>query len=161
MEATRLKVNAPQVKHGVSACLAPRRNALTAREVRADERLWVLGHLGHASLRQHATSTGACLGTHLDDMVRRREDPCVVVDHHDGVAVSNQVAHDAEKAIDVRGVQADRGLVHHVEHARGAVAHGSRELHALALAGGERRARAVEREIAKAELEQTACRTFE
>lgn len=161
VQAAGLQVNASQVKHGVRACLAPRRNALTAREVWSDERLWVLSHLGHASLRQHATSTSTRLGTHLNDVVRCGKDPRVVVDHHDGVAVGDKVAHHAEKAVDVRGVQADRGLVHHVEHARGAVAHGSRELHALALAGGERRARAVKREVAEAELEQAACRTIE
>ena len=43
------------------------------------------------------------------------------------------------------GCRPMRRLVQHVEHAGGAVAHGAGQLHALALAGGERGARAVER----------------
>ena len=42
------------------------------------------------------------------------------------------------------------------EDAGRAVAHGTGELHALALAGGKRRARAVEREVAQAQLLQAA-----
>ena len=51
-------------------------------------------------------------------------------------------------------VQADGRLVQHVEHAGRAVAHGAGQLHALALARGERGARAVEREVGKPQVHQ-------
>ena len=74
----------------------------------------------------------------------------VMVHQHDGVAICQQVVHDAEQALHVGGVKPDRGLVQHVEHARRPVAHGTGELDALALAGGERRACAVKREVSQA-----------
>ena len=52
-------------------------------------------------------------------------------------------------------MQADGRLVEHVEHARGAVAHGTAQLRALSFARGKRRARAVERQIPQAKLAQT------
>ena len=75
-----------------------------------------------------------------------------MIDHHHRVAVGQQVAHDTQQAVDVGGVQADGGLVQHVEHAGGAIAHGARQLHALAFAGGQRGACAIERQIAQSQL---------
>ena len=73
-----------------------------------------------------------------------------MVDEDHRVAVGEQVIHHAEQAVDVGGMQADGGLVEHVEHAGGAVADGARELCALTLAGGEGGRRAVEREVSQA-----------
>ena len=58
-------------------------------------------------------------------------------------------------------MQADRGLVQHVEHAGGAVAHRARQLHALAFAGGQRGARAIERQVAQSQLKQPPRRMLE
>ena len=88
-------------------------------------------------------------------MVDLGENPRVVIDHDDGVAVGHEVAHDAQKAIDVGRVQADGGLVEHIEHTGGLVAHGARELDALALAGRERGARAVKTQVAQAQIHET------
>ena len=79
-----------------------------------------------------------------------------MVDQHDGVAVRQKVVHDAEQALHVGGVEPDRRLVQHVEHARRPVADGAGELDALALAGGERRARAIEREVSQPQLLKAA-----
>ena len=62
----------------------------------------------------------------------------------------------AAQAVDVGRVQPDGRLVQHVQHAGGAVAHGAGQLHALPLAGGERRARAVEREVAQPQVDRAA-----
>ena len=51
-------------------------------------------------------------------------------------------------------MQADGGLIHHVEHPSGSVPHRTRELHALALPRGKRGARAVEREVSQSQLQQ-------
>ena len=79
-----------------------------------------------------------------------------MVDHHHGVPVGNQIAHHAKEAVDVGGVQADGGLVHHVKHASGSVPYRTRELHALALPRGKRCARAVERKIPQPQLQQAS-----
>ena len=51
-------------------------------------------------------------------------------------------------------MQADGRFVEHVEHAGGAVAHGTGQLHALAFAGRQGRSGAIEREVAESELQQ-------
>ena len=112
----------------------------------------------HGSLGDDVPALGTGDRAHLHEPVGLGEDARVVVDHHHGVAVGDEVAHDAHEAVDVGGVQADAGLVEHVEHARRAVADASGQPHALALAGRERGARPVEREVAKAQLEQPARR---
>ena len=68
-----------------------------------------------------------------------------MIDHHHGIAIGDQVAHDAQKTINIGGVQANGGLVHYVQHAGGAVSYRARKLHALALSRGKRGARAIKR----------------
>ena len=65
----------------------------------------------------------------------RLEHAHVMVHDHHGIAVRHQVVHHAEQPIHVRGMQADGRLVEHIQHAGGAVAHGTGELHTLAFAG--------------------------
>ena len=77
-----------------------------------------------------------------------------MVDKDDRVAVGNQVVHDAVQADDVRGVQPDGWLIQHVQHAGGAVANGAGQLHTLAFPGGERRGRAVQRQVAQPQIHQ-------
>ena len=78
----------------------------------------------------------------------------VVVHHHDGVPVGQQVVHDPQQPLYVGRVQPDGGLVQHVEHTGRAAAHGAGEGHALALAIGKGLAGAVEGEIPQAQLLQ-------
>ena len=70
-------------------------------------------------------AAGSGLRAHFHQVVRRGQDARVVIDHHYRVAVGQQVAHDAQQAVDVGRMQADRGLVQHVKHAGGAIAHGA------------------------------------
>ncbi len=77
-----------------------------------------------------------------------------MVHQHHRIAVRHQIAHHAREPDDVVGVQADGGLIQHIEHAGGAVAHGAGQLHALPLARGERGGRARERQIAQTQIEQ-------
>ena len=57
-------------------------------------------------------------------------------------------------------MQTDRRLVEHIEDTSRAVAHGAGELHALPLAGGEGRGRAVERQVAEAQVDEPLCRAL-
>ena len=68
-----------------------------------------------------------------------------MIDHHHRVAVGNQVAHHAQKAVDIGRMQADRRFVHYVQHARCAVSYRARKLHALALSCGKRGTRTIKR----------------
>ena len=73
--------------------------------------------------------------------------------HHDHrVAIAHEVVDDAEQPLDVGRMQADGGLVEHVEHAGSTRAHGAGQLDALQLAVGKRRAGTVQAQIAEAEL---------
>ena len=59
------------------------------------------------------------------------------------------------------GVQADGGLVQHVEHPGGAVAHRPGQLHPLALPGGEGGGRPVQCQVPQAQLHQPPGRQLE
>ena len=83
-------------------------------------------------------------GAHLDQIISLRQHARVVVDNDHGVAVIHQIAHHTYQAVDIGRMQADRGLVQHIEHTRRSVAHHAGELHALALTRGERGTGAVE-----------------
>ena len=84
-----------------------------------------------------------------------------MVDQNDGVAVIHQIVHHAGEADDVGRVQTDGRLIQHVEDARRAVAHGTGQLHPLALAGGERGSRAVERQVTESQVHEPFGGTLE
>ena len=66
--------------------------------------------------------------------------------HEDhGIAVRHKVVHYAGESRDVRGVQADRRLIQHIEDAGCPVADGAGQLHALPFTGGKRRSSAIQR----------------
>ncbi len=77
-----------------------------------------------------------------------------MIHQHDGVAVRDQIVHHAPQALDVGGVQADGGLVQHVEHAGGAVAHRAGQLHPLPLTCGEGGGLPVKGEVAQPQIQQ-------
>ena len=157
MQAARFEVDPPQVEHFPSLCLRTSRHALRARKEGAYDRGIVAGDLVNRALRNHRAAARTRGRAHFHQIVGGTQDTRIVVDHHHGVPVGNQVAHHAQKAVDIGGVQADGGLIHHVEHASGSVPHRTRELHALALPRGKRGTRAVEREIPQPQLQQAAC----
>ena len=97
-------------------------------------------------------------GAHLNQIVGFRQYARIVVDNNHGVAVIHQIAHHAHQAVDIGRMQANRGLVQYIEHARRAIAHHAGELDALALTRGERGAGAVEREIVKPQVDQATSR---
>ena len=155
MQPARFQVNPSHVEHFPSLCARASHHALRPRKKGAYNRGIVAGNLVNRALRNHRAAVRTCGRSHFHKVVRGTQDTRIVVNHHHGIAVSDQVAHHAQKAVDIGGVQADGGLVHHVEHASGSVPHRTRELHALALPRGKRGARAVEREVSQSQLQQT------
>ena len=131
-----------------------------AGEERPNLRIWVFFDHWDVPLGDDMAAFGARLGAHFDDPVGLLQDLCIVIDENHGVAVSHQIVHHAGQAHDIRRVQTDRRLVEHIEDASRAVAHGAGELHALPLAGGEGRGRAVERQVAEAQVDEPLCRAL-
>ena len=93
-------------------------------------------------------------GAKLDEMIAGGEHARIVIHEDDRIAMGEQVIDDAQKPIDIHRMQPDRWLVEHIEHACCAIAHGPRQLHALTLAGRKGARCAIQRQIAKAKIEQ-------
>jgi hypothetical protein len=89
----------------------------------------------------------------LDDPVGAADEREVVFDDDHRVAAGDQRGDGRAQTLDIAGMQADRGLVQHVEHAGGVGADRGGQLDALALAGGEGAALPVQAEVAEAEVE--------
>lgn len=89
-------------------------------------------------------------GPDLDEVVGLAQDPDVVVDDDLRVAVREQAADYVEEAVEVGGVQADRGLAQDVQDTRGPVADRAGQRDAPAFSGGQRGRGAVEGEVAQA-----------
>ena len=98
----------------------------------------------YRALGDHMTAFGTSHRPHFHQMVHRCEHARVMVDHHHRITVGHQIAHHAQQTIHIRRMQADRRLVQHIQHARGAIAHRTRQLYTLPLAGGQRRTGAIE-----------------
>ena len=152
MQRLGLHRDGAEVEHLVRSGARPREHVLLAREEAADARCGIGRHLGDGPLADHAPAVRPRAGAQLDEVVRLGEDARVVVHHHDGVAVGQKVAHDAEKTIHVGGVQADGRLVEHVEDARELRAYLRREAYALAFSARERISAAREAQIARADV---------
>ena len=129
-----------------------------ARQERPNLGSRVLKDLRDCALGNHAPASCPCLRAHLDDPVGFGQKLRVVIDEYNGVPVRHEIAHHACQPGQVGGVQADGGLVEHIEHTRGAVAHGTRQLHALPLARGEGGGGAVERKISEPQIQKAARR---
>ncbi len=91
-------------------------------------------------------------GTEVEEVVGGADDVGVVLDDEDGVAEVAELFHDADELGGVAGVQADGGLVEHVERADETRAERGGELDALRFAAGECGGEAVEREVVEADL---------
>ena len=90
-------------------------------------------------------------GPRSSDVVGVADGLFIVLDDEDGVAEIAQRFERGDEALVVALVQADGGLVEHIEHAAQARADLRGEADALAFAAGERGGVAVEREIAEAD----------
>ena len=156
VQGTRLQVDGPRVEHLGSNHAVTRIHMHIFMQKGSNATLRARGDVFHRALGDDVATARACHRAHLHQVVARGKHMRVVVDHDDGVAISHEVAHHAEEAFNICRVQADRGLVEHVQNARRAVAHGTGQLHALPLAGRERGTGAVEREIPQAKLHKAA-----
>ena len=101
-----------------------------------------------------AMDSGA--GAHVDDVIGGSDRVLVMLDDDHRVAEVAQAPEGDEQAVVVALVEADRGLVEHVEHARQAGADLAGEADSLALAAGERARGAVEIEIVEADIVEEA-----
>ena len=93
-------------------------------------------------------------GADVDDVVGLADGVLVVLDDDDGVADVAQVLERAEQALVVALVEADRGLVEHVEHAGEAGADLRGQPDALALAARQRGGGAGERQIVEPDIDE-------
>ena len=93
-------------------------------------------------------------GPDVEHVVGGADGVLVVLDDDDGVAEVAQALEGFEQPRVVALVQADRGLVEHVEHAGQPRADLRGEANALALAAGERAGGAGQREVIEADVDQ-------
>ena len=110
------------------------------------------GHLRGRSDGDLKPSLLPALGSHVDQAVGGLDHVEVVLDHDHAVAGVDEPLQDVEQALDVREVQARRGLIQEVERAPGCdLGELGGELHALRLSAGERRGRLPEAHVAEAD----------
>ena len=127
---------------------------------RVPERYCPVSELGFAMISSGVPSAidlaamDAGAGTDVDDMVGQADRVLVMLDDDHRVAEVAQMPERFEEAGIVALVQADRRLVEHIEHAGQPRADLRGEPDALALAAGERAARARQRQIVEADIDQ-------
>ena len=106
------------------------------------------------ALRDDLAAVDAGAGADVEHVVGGADGVLVVLDHDHGVAEVAQPLQRLEQPRVVALVQADRGLVEHVEHAGEAGADLRGEPDALALAARQRAGGARQREIFEADVDQ-------
>ena len=85
---------------------------------------------------KHQATGGTRAGAHVDDMIGGADDFLVVFHHHHRVAKVAQAGEGADQAGGIGGMEADAGLVEHVDHAGEAGTELGGEADALGLAAG-------------------------
>ncbi len=126
-------------------------NAAGAGEIAAGERFGASHDLRRSAFRDDVAAETAGAGAEVENVVGVADGVFVVLDDEDGVAEIAQAHESFDEAGVVALVQADGGLVEHVEHAAEARADLRGETDALAFSAGERGGVAVEREIVEAD----------
>ena len=121
-------------------------------EVEAGERRGDFFEIGGSSAGQKPSAMYACAGPQIDDMVGAPHEFVVVFDDEEGIALVAERFEGLDQAVVVARVQADAGLVEHVEDAGEIGAELRGEADALGFAAGKRPGGAVEREIAEAHM---------
>ncbi len=89
-------------------------------------------------------------GTEIHQIVSGAQDIGIVLDDQDGVAEIAQTLEDADELGGVAGMQADGGLVEHVERADKLRSKRRGELDPLRLSAGKRGGQTVERKVIQA-----------
>ena len=120
-----------------------------AGEIAAGERAGGAHDVGRRAFGDDVAAELARAGAEVEHVVGVADGLFVVLDDEDGVAEVAQGFERRDEALVVALMQADGGLVEHVEHAAQARADLRGEADALAFAAGERGGVAVEREIAE------------
>ena len=127
-------------------------NRIAARQKSTSDAPVARRHVGRRARRHHLAAALARARAEVDHPVGRADRFFVVLDHDHGVALVAEGFEGTEQLDVVTGVQADRWLVEHVEHAGEAGADLRRQPDPLALAAGERGCLAIKRKIAEAHL---------
>ena len=102
----------------------------------------------------HLAAAVAGAGADVDDPVRRADDRRVVLDDEHGVAVVAQAAEHGDEVIDVPWMEPHGRLVQDVDEIDEVAVELPGHLYPLALAAGQRRHAAVERQVADADVDQ-------
>ncbi len=111
---------------------------------------------GRRSLIDDFAAETAGAGAEVDEVVGGCNGVLVVLDDDEGIAVVTEVRKGLEEGGVVTRMEADRGLVEHVEHAAEIGPELGGEADALGLTAGKGVARAVELEIAEADFGEVA-----
>ena len=126
---------------GLRRCLG-RGDLLEAGEILPGEAVGIGHHLVWRAFGHHLAAMHAGARAHVDDMVGGQDRLLVVLDDEHAVAHVAKRFQRVEQPRIVALMQADRGLVEHIEHAGQPRADLRGEPDALALAAGQRAARA-------------------
>ena len=120
------------------------------------ERLGVGHQVFGRPFGDHAAAEAPGAGAEVQDMVRATDRVLVVLHHHQRVALGLELLEHVEQDLVVARMQADGRLVEDVAHAAQVGTQLRREADALRLATRECRRRAVERQVAEADLFEEA-----
>jgi hypothetical protein len=132
------------------------RDLARAREVLPGDRGRVGGDLGRGALRHDLAAMDARAGADVEDVIGLADRLLVMFDDDHRVALVAQVLQRRQQPVIVALVQADGGLVEHVEHAGQARADLGGQPDALALAARERAGVAAERQVFEPHVVQEA-----
>ena len=84
-------------------------------EISRRQRGLALDHLIERALGHHLPPVLASSGPQVDDVIGSFDDRTVVLYHQDRVPLARQILEQIDQALRVSGVEADSGLVEHVE----------------------------------------------
>ena len=126
------------------------------RQIRAGERLGIFEHLRGRASRDDLAAELARARAEVDQVVGLHHRLFVVLDDDHRVADVAQRLQRLEQLAVVALMKADRRLVQNVDHARELGADLRGQADALALAAGERCGRAIQRQVAQADVDQEA-----
>ena len=147
----RWTVSEPTV--GRLACCGDRDRPL-AREIGAGQALRRSGQVVDRPLGDDLAPLDPRPRPEVDEVVGRAHRVLVVLDDDHGVAQPGQPAEGQQQPVVVARVQADRRLVQDIQHAHQPRADLAGQADPLGLAAGERRRRAVERQVVQADVDQ-------
>ena len=136
----------PAIVHGAPP-LRRHRNLPRARQILPGQARRVAHDVVRQALGHDLAAMDAGARTHVDDMIGGADRLVVVLDHDHRVAEIAQALERCQQPLIVALMQADRGLVQHVQHARQARADLRGEPDALAFAARQRAGGARQRQI--------------